>query len=296
MREERVGTLAILASAAGFGFLSPLLKLALEAGARPLPLAAWRFSVAALIVGALAAASGRRLPPRRTWIPLVGLGALYAADALSFTFALEWIPASTATLVFYTYPILVIVLATIFLGEPLTRPRLFAMMLALFGCALTAGGELNGGNAPGVALVLLAVAALSLYLVLGRHVLPALPARGSATIIISSSAFFLWTGSLATHDWTLGGGTRAAAIMLLVALVSTALPITLLAVGLRHVQAGRASILSTIEPILTVLVAWILLGERIAPAQYAGGALIILAVLWLRLERETVLETRPEKA
>ena len=124
MPPERIGVLAIVASAAGYGFVAVLLKLALEAGARPLPLAAWRFVIAAVAVWLLLTFRRRPLPSRGALPGLLGLGALYSMDALLFTVALQWVAASTATLVFYAYPVAVVLLAAAFLSEPLTRRRL----------------------------------------------------------------------------------------------------------------------------------------------------------------------------
>ena len=86
-------------------------------------------------------------------------------------------------------------------------------------------------------------------------------------------------------DLALGGGTRGLLLVLAISVVSTALPITLFLVGLRHVGAGRAAVLSTIEPLVTVLLAALVLEERIGLHQLVGGALILTAILWLRSER-----------
>jgi drug/metabolite transporter (DMT)-like permease len=73
--------------------------------------------------------------------------------------------------------------------------------------------------------------------------------------------------------------------VLALSLLCTALPITLFLMGIRHVGAGRAAVYSTIEPLVTVALAALVLHERVAPLQYAGGALILAAILWLRAER-----------
>ncbi|HUP20485.1 MAG TPA: DMT family transporter [Gemmatimonadota bacterium] len=285
MTEEQKGTLAVLASATGYGFLAVLLKLALEAGAAVAPLAAWRFVLAAAMTWGFLALSRRPLPPRSAWGPLAGLGAIYAVNALAFVAALRWIPASTATLVFYGYPVVVVVLAGFLLGERFTRHKLAGTALAVVGCVVTAGVGARSGHPAGVLLVLLAMTSLSVYIVTGRRLLGRLPARGSATVIVTATAVVLVAAAAATGDLALGGGGRAVALVALIALVSTALPMTLFVVGLQRVGAGRAAVYSTIEPVVTVAAAWILLGERIAVWQYAGGALVLAGVLWLRVER-----------
>lgn len=285
MRAERIGVLAVVGSAVGYGFVSVLLKLALEAGARPLPLAAWRFVFAAIAVWLLLAIRRRPLPSRASVPRLFGLGALYSMDALLFTIALQWVPASTATLVFYAYPVAVVLLAAAFLSEPLTRRRLMACALTVIGCALTAGGSTGGGRPLGIALVLLAMSALALYIVTGRRILGREPAHSSAAVIVTASAAILVVVAMAAGETSLGGGARAWVLVLLLSIVCTALPITLFVVGIQRVDAGRAAILSTLEPVVTVIVAALLLNERIGVIQVTGGMAILGGVLGLRSAR-----------
>lgn len=285
MNRETKGTLAVLASAVGYGFLAVLIKLALETGAGVMALAAWRFLLAAVLLWALVALARRPLPPRETWPPLLGLGALYAVNALSFIAALQWVPASTAVLVFYAYPVVVVIVAGIVLGERFSAHKLTGTALAVAGCALTAGAGMAGGHPGGIALVLLAMTSLSLYVVLGKRLLARLPARGASAIIVTATATVLVAAAMASGRLALDGGERAAGLIALVALVSTAVPIVLFVIGLQRIGAGRAAIYSTIEPLVTVVAAGLLLGERIGIVQILGGGLILAGVLWLRLER-----------
>lgn len=283
--DERLGTIAVVVSALTYGFLSILIKLTLTAGARPLPLVAWRFLIGAAIVWLLLALRRRPLPPKEARLRLVGLGALYAFNALCFTFALQWVPASTASLVFYVYPVVVVVLAALFLGERLTPRRAVGVALATAGCALTAGIGALGGDPLGIVLVLLSMSSLSIYIVAGRPLLQRLPGHGSAAIIMSATAGVAFAAAAASGEIALGGGGRAWGLLALLAVVSTALPILLFVMGLKRVDAGKAAIYSTVEPIVTVAAASLLLDERIAPLQYLGGALILGGAMWLRLER-----------
>jgi drug/metabolite transporter (DMT)-like permease len=283
--EERRGTAAILVAAVGYGFLGVLVKLALEAGVEVLPLAAWRFIIGATLVGLFLAARRRPLAPLSSWPGLAGLGLLYSIDALAFIVALQWIPAATAVLVFYVYPVVVVLLAAVFLGERLTVRKLAATLAALTGCALTVGAGLSGGHPLGFALVLLAMLALSTYILVSRPLMRSLPAHGSAVVTLGSTALVLAVIAVAFDDLALGGGTRGLLLVVALALISTALPITLFLVGIRHVGAGRAAVLSTIEPVVTVILAALLLDERIGLVQYVGGGLILTGILWLRAER-----------
>ena len=69
----------------------------------------------------------------------------------------------------------------------------------------------------------------------------------------------------------------------LIASVSTVMPIVLFMAGLARVGASTASIASTVEPVITVVLAWLVLGEVLGPLQLAGGALVLSAVVLLQI-------------
>ena len=284
MRSERLGTIAILVASVGYATIPILLKLALEAGAAIWPLIAWRFLIGAAAVWLFMLVARRQLPSRRRVPALVLLGILYAGNATAFLVGLQWVPAATASLVFFTYPAVVVVLSRVFLGEPLTRRRVLAAALALFGCLLTAGAGLHGGESRGIALILVATALLSATILISQPVLRNQPAAGGAAVVHTAIAAVSVLVALGMGGLALGGGTRAAVLTLLLGLVATALPVTLFLVGIKRIGPARAAIYSTVEPMITVGLAALVLGERISLGQLLGGLLIVAAVLGLAFE------------
>ncbi len=285
MRPELRGTLAILCSSLGYATLPVIGKLALDAGVDVLPLLAWRFLIGAGLVWAVVGIARRPLPRREVRRPLLGLGALYATNSLAFMIGLDRVPASLASLVFFTYPAVTVLLARAMLGEALTSRRLGSLLLATVGCALTAGIGARGGDAAGVLWILLAVALIAVFIVSSHPVLERSPELSGSATLMTATAVVLTAAAVATGSLAIEGGGRVVAYVVLLGLLSTALPVTLFLIGIKLIGPGRAAIFSTMEPAFTVLLAAVVLGERLAPVQLAGGLLIISAVVWLRLER-----------
>jgi drug/metabolite transporter (DMT)-like permease len=285
MRAEAKGALAILGSSLGYATLPVLAKMALDAGVEVLPLLAWRFLIGAALVWLVFAATRRETPARAILLPLLGLGTLYATNSFAFMAGLVWIPASLASLVFFTYPAVVVLLARVFVGEPLTTRRLTALVLALIGCALTAGFGLSGGDPRGVFLVLVSVALIAVFIVASHPVLEASPELAGSAVILTGTALVTVAVTAAVGDFALPGGPRVVLIVVLLGALSTALPVTLFLVGIKWIGPARAAVFSTLEPAFTVLLAALVLRERLTGLQLAGGALILIAVVWLRLER-----------
>ena len=139
-----------------------------------------------------------------------------------------------------------------------------------------------GAAAPiGVVLGLGSAAFYSGYILYGSRLLPGLPPV-SATAMIMTSAAAVWTayasisGRLAV-DWT----PPRLFLIASFAVVGTTIPVLTFILGLRLVGPSRAAILSTFEPVSTVLLAVIILGESANPIQYVGGALILASVVLL---------------
>ena len=105
----------------------------------------------------------------------------------------------------------------------------------------------------------------------------------AAVVIASAAAVFIVAAAGRGPRWPADAGGWAAVAA--IALVSTVAAITLFFAGLERIGPVRASTLSTVEPLFTVALAAIVLGETIAPVQLAGGALILAAVVVLARAR-----------
>jgi drug/metabolite transporter (DMT)-like permease len=283
------GTLLCIGSAAGFGAMAVLGKLAYTGGATVGTLLAVRFAIAAALFWVLVfaargtAAELRALPGRDLAIALaLGAGG-YAAQAGCFFTALERIDASLLSLLLYTFPAMVAV-AAIALGREHADPaRLGALALASAGLVLVLASAKPGALDPlGAALALGAALIYTTYILVSQGiagrisptVLSALVCSGAAATLAAGSAAL---GELRPSEVTVAGWGWLAGI----ALVSTVAAVSLFFAGLKRVGPTTASILSTVEPVVTVALAFIVFGELLGTLQLVGGALVLAAVLVL---------------
>jgi drug/metabolite transporter (DMT)-like permease len=209
---------------------------------------------------------------------LVLLGALYVLQSLLYFVALTMTPVTLVALLLYVYPVVVAVLASILFHIPLTRWRVASLVLALSGAALTVIGPLGGGNWLGISLALAAAVTYSGYILLATRITRSVDALWSSAII-TASAGALFTLLATLHGVVLPATGLGWAAVVGIALVSTVLAILAFMSGLTRVGPTDAATLSVLEPVITALLAVLLLGERLGPAQLVGGALIVVAVL-----------------
>jgi drug/metabolite transporter (DMT)-like permease len=284
------GAVVCLVSAAAFGAMGIFGKLAFDNGATPGTLLAARFGIAAVALWCLVLIKGslsevRTVAPRDLRIALA-LGACgYALQAGCYVVALTHLDASLLSLVLYTFPAIVTGAAVALGRERLDRRRMLALGLVSTGLVLilgTAGASTVSGV--GVALGLGAAFTYSAYILISDGVARRVPALVLATLVCTGAAVSLTVGSALTGQLRPGAVTLAGwGWLACIAVVSTVAAITLFFAGLSRVGPTSASILSTFEPVVTVVLAAAVLAEHLAPIQLAGGALVLTAVVVLRV-------------
>ena len=283
------GTLLCLASAAAFGAMGIFGKLAYDEGASVGTLLATRFVLAAALFWLVVACSGRarhlRTLPRRDVAIALALGAVgYSAQAGGYFAALERLDASLLSLLIYTFPAIVTVSAIALGRERASWRTALALVLASTGLVLVLAGAAAGALDPvGTALGLFAAAVYSVYILTSEGIAARIGPLALSTLVCTGAATTLTLGGLATGDLALSGvSAQGFGWLAGIAVVSTVGAVGLFFAGLQRVGPTAASILSTLEPVVTVALAFVVFGESLGPTQLAGGALVLLAVLAVR--------------
>jgi drug/metabolite transporter (DMT)-like permease len=284
------GALFCLASAAGFGAMGIFGKLAYDEGATVGTLLASRFVFAAALLWLFVACTGgardlRALSRRDIGIALA-LGAVgYGAQAGGYFAALDRLDASLLSLLVYTYPVIVTVAAIALGRESGSRRTAVALALASTGLVLVLAGAAAGAlDAVGAVLGLGTAVAYSTYILTSEGVAGRVGPLALSTLVCTGAAVSLTVGGLAGGDLDPGSVSAGGFAWLgSLAVVSTVGAVALFFAGLRRVGPTAASILSTLEQVVTVLLAFVVFGESLGPVQLAGGGLVLLAVLAVRV-------------
>lgn len=284
---QRDGVALCVAAACGYGLGPVLTKVVLASGMTVWTLLLGRLLVAALLLWAVALVlpSLRGMPSgmARHSLGALGLGALtYSAQLALFASSLERMSASVVVILFYTFPILVAVAAVVIGRERLSPARVFALALGVGGLALTAasGAELHA-EPLGVGLALGSACACA-GVVLGSDALgdrlP--PLLLAALVTTGASIAFIVTVPLVGFDRSADSG--AWILVVGIALTSGVVGTTALLAGIAYIGPSLASTLLTLELPVAVVLAWIVLGDRLDAGQAAGGGLILAAAFLAR--------------
>lgn len=266
----------VFAAAAGFGTLAIFGKLASLSGLSTSTLLLFRFVLGAIILWAVFGFLGRLrlLSGRKLWIAL-SLGGLYGIMTGLFFWGLEYLSASLAAIIFYSYPVYVFVLSTVFLNERLTRAKLLALFAVGIGIRLTAGPSPGDVDTFGIGLVLVASVGYATYTTGSRVALASVDSEALVATVLLASTVSMIPFGLLFGGLTFPSGIDQWALIAGIGIVGTAIPIFLYVHGLERIEASHASIIGTSEPVVTILLGISLLGEPITTTLVAGGAIIL---------------------
>jgi drug/metabolite transporter (DMT)-like permease len=281
------GLACSLLSAVSFGTLAILVKLGHRAGMTDLALLQYRFLFgAALLFLYLLIREPHLLRIRPAALgkaALLGF-VLYGLQSTLFFKALRYIPASTASLILYVYPVVVTVLSVLFLGLRAGRTLILSLAVLTAGCCLVFyDAFLRDMNLLGILLAFGTTLTFSLYLVLTQVFLKGEePLSAAFYVILSAAVLFLFL-----HDplEILRLDAPRVSLALLLGLVPTAVAIVFLFRAIAAVGSAYTAVFSTLEPVTTVVLAAVVLGEAVVLLQWAGMALIVAGIAAPNLEQ-----------
>ena len=280
-KRTEIGYLLVFCAATLWALLGVFSQRLLIVGVSALEIAFWRAAIAGVVFVIHAGlTSGLRL--RRpadllafTAFALVGVTLFYAALNLAIGAG----GVSLAFVLLYTAPAFVAVLAAIFLGERLTGGKVALVCLSILGVALvsSAGGEGVTPTWQAVAWGLTAGASYSSYYLFGKWALRTYTPVTVFAYVMPIGAL----GLLPFVDFTaLTVGSSALWLDIIpMALLSTYLAYLVYYTGLRNIEASRAVLVATIEPVLAALFAAVLFGERLSALGVLGAALVLSAAV-----------------
>jgi drug/metabolite transporter (DMT)-like permease len=286
------GILLIAISAASFGTLAIFGRLLYADGLDTFSMMFMRFGFAALLMAVILFMRREKMPRGKVLLALIGMGAIgYVGQSFSYLSAIKYASAGLVALLLYLYPMFVFILSVIFLNERLTWAKVIAIVLALIGTALIV--DPKGGQPLGILFSVAAALIYSGYIMIGTNVMKKVTPFQSSVVIFASAG--LVYGTLMSVNGphlptTSSGWVHIAGIVL----IATVIPVVTFLAGLERIGPTNSAMLSTLEPVVTVLLAAWLFGEKLAWIILVGGGLILVAVLLLtreELEKKPLMET-----
>lgn len=219
----------------------------------------------------------------------LGLGSILFFTVCYFA-AITIMPLSTAAILLYTSPIWIMLMSALFFHEKINVKKVIALLLAFGGCVLVSGISGDGITIKGLLLGIGSGIGYGLYSILGTVAL-----RKYSPYTVTTYTFLL----AALGSWVIckpvdmlskfGNADGLAGLILfciLTALVTAVIPFLAYTLGLRSVEAGKAGIIATIEPVVATLVGIICFSETLTLLSGIGIVLVLAAVIVLNIKKK----------
>lgn len=266
--------LAIVLWGANFNLSQPAL-----AELHPLAAAAARFTIAALVMLAVATARRERVPllsHARSYLPLGLVG--IAGFNVFFFFGLQGTTPVNGALIQATNPLVTALLAALFLGERPGRRQMLAFPVALAGVAVVLlGGGASLKLAPGDSLLMAANLCWAGYNVMARRMMPPVSGIANTTALMVVGATLLCSAAWVMDVPVAMPGPAAAGAVLTMGICGTVLSYLFYNAALARLGAGKTALFLNLVPIVAMVIA-ALTGTPPTALQIAGGLVTIGAV------------------
>ena len=268
----------------GFSIVPALAKSSYNRGANALGVMTVRFTVAALLLLVARFIFGRKetWPDAKGTLALLVIGAVgVTAVSLTYFIAIDEIDTSLAIVLWYVYPVFVVGVSWAILHKKPRRNVFIALPFTLAGIAITAG-QLSGGSGSAITLVMVSSFLFSFYIIgLDKA------SRGNGlitnvTVLSVGTAIGYWFVCLVPItplEPIFPDDSRTWTMIVVLAIFGTTAPFLFSVAGLTRLEASTYSVITTIEPILGIIVAVIFLGEEMSAARLLGAALVIGALI-----------------
>jgi drug/metabolite transporter (DMT)-like permease len=286
MGKNKLGILVTSLSAVGLGSMSIFAKIAYSYGVNVMTLLIMRYVLASLFFIILIMIFKKPIKiNKKIFLLLIFIGFLDGIVSNLFFYGVALIPASLAGLILYIYPTIVCILAYFLKEEELNFQKIIALLLSVIGLVLIMGPAFHSSNIIGTLAVFLAAFIFALYIVILNRILRKVHWLPCSTIVSIAAAVYFIVIGIFIEEINLYLPFQVYACAVIIALFSTVLALGGLYAGISMIGPTKASIVSSLEPMVTIFLAAIIFAERLNAAQSVGACLIILSIVYLQITK-----------
>lgn len=282
---QLIGAGLIILSTIAIAIVPSLAKLAYEGGSNTLSVITGRSVFSVAITFLLVTVMRQPLAiARRPLLISLSMGAGYAVILYGYLGAVNYLPVNLVILIYFIHPLLVGLIVMMVGQERLTLISIGALCLAVVGLGFALGFSFGDLNLTGVALATVSMVVTAIVIVGNSRALREAPALSigfymmlSAAVVLAVLFFMFGTLGLPTTRLAWAG-------FLGVAVAATGGTLAFMC-GMAYVGAARAAMISNLEPVIGVLFALAVLGERVTLLQGAGIIMVIVAIFLMEWRR-----------
>ncbi len=292
-----IPAILVFTGAVLFSSKAILIKLAFRYEVDAVSLLALRMLFALPIYLAIAYWAAKNSPEpasaisKKEWAAVIALGLVgyYLASLMDFL-GLQYVSASIERLILFTYPTIVLIFSALIYKEKINGNQLIALLLTYTGIGFALAGDVGWEENPnfllGASMIFFSAFAYAFYLIFSSQLLPKFGNLRYTSWIMISAAFGILSHHAIQSGLDLFGFPMPVyGLCFLMAVIATVIPSFLVSEGWVRIGASNTSIIGSIGPVSTIILAYVFLGERLTGLQWIGTALVITGVLVISLQK-----------
>lgn len=289
-QKKSLATLLVVASGSLYGFMGFFGTQLFREHFSVMNMLFWRFFIAALwmvLCGIfLKKTKNKMLSDRKGMTKIILLSTLsYSVGTTLYFIASRSIGTGLAMVVFFSFPVFVTLFSWLKGDWHINRYGMGALLAIVTGLFFLRDAGMGTVSLAGLLLAALSAFAYAVYIYGNRHSANKVDLNQLTLLLcLGNAAFFLITAEM-THTFAMPDSLRTWFYAIMLGVVATAIPIQLMFAGLKYLSPVKASILSVLEPVITVLVGFLLLGETISGFQFVGVVIILAGAILIQFER-----------
>ena len=291
--KKMIGTLLIILAGCFWGSMGIFVRRLGTYGFDSIQIVSIRVTLAALIFALILLVKDRagfKISLRD--IPLflgLGFGSILFFTICYFT-AITMMSLSTAAILLYTSPIWIMLMSVLFFKEKLTKKKLIALAIAFTGCVLVSGISGDGISPLGLLIGLGSGIGYGLYSILGTIALRKYSPFAVTTYTFMFAAVGSWVVCRPSEVFSKFSNASDLPFLILfcglTALITAVIPFLAYTLGLRNVEASKAGIIATIEPMVATLIGIVVFSEPLTVLSAFGMIMILAAVIILNIKSD----------
>ncbi len=287
----------VLLSALGFGVMPIFALYAYRDGMNTITLLTFRFLISAVFLFIYIFLKGIKINVTKEYLISVFIlgGVFYTLMSFGYFTGIKYISPSLGVLLLYTYPFFVSLISFIFEGQRPSRRNILSMLISIMGLVLVLYQGLEASSTFGIVVILCAALIYSCYIVYGNRVVRQHSSILTSGFVSMFSALVLGSVGIITGSIGVAFTPITWISILGLSFISTIMAILAFFKGLEIVGSTKASIISMVEPLFTILLTSQFFSEGLTPLQWVGAIAVLGGSIYAAIEKDAVKEEAPQQ-
>ncbi len=277
---HRKGLINIIAATAGFSLIPVLAQMGLSPHMTAATLLFYRFGIAGVIFFLYCLIRGRRiqLAGSKEYLQVIGAGLIYSAQCIFFFSSFNYISSSIGEILYHCYPLFVLILAYFILHEKITKNKVLGVLLSITGVCIVLYAPWDMLQIRGIIYVVLTALISTVYMVYTKKFIADLDTTVLTMYLCLVCAVVYFIYAQINGEFALPDQPSIVINVLILAVCSTVIGFFCFNGAIASLSVGEVSILSLLEPIFTIVIAFLVLGVRLTVLQIVGTVIVLFAV------------------